>query len=116
MEVVAADYIEHFYNPERLHSSIDYLAPEAFEALSIRNPPGLILKDVARHEGSRSNGSPNGIRTRASTLRVLRHGCLEAPARAAVEAARDRRSALCGLTIRGIPPGRSSRLERRASR
>jgi transposase InsO family protein len=28
-----ADYVEHFYNSERRHSSLDYLTPNEFEAL-----------------------------------------------------------------------------------
>jgi transposase InsO family protein len=28
-----ADYIEHFYNPDRRHSSLSYLTPNEFEDL-----------------------------------------------------------------------------------
>lgn len=33
LSIAIADYIEHFYNAERLHSSLGYLAPNEFEAL-----------------------------------------------------------------------------------
>ena len=32
------DYIESFYNRVRLHSSLGYLSPEAFEAAHISKP------------------------------------------------------------------------------
>ena len=33
LSIAIADYIEHFYNPDRLHSSLGYLSPVKFEAL-----------------------------------------------------------------------------------
>ena len=33
LAVAMADYIEHFYNPDRRHSSLDYLTPNEFEDL-----------------------------------------------------------------------------------
>ena len=31
LSIAIADYIEHFYNTQRLHSSLDYLTPTEFE-------------------------------------------------------------------------------------
>ena len=33
LSIAIAEWIEHFYNPERLHSSLGYVPPEEFEAL-----------------------------------------------------------------------------------
>ena len=33
LSIAIAEWIEHFYNPERLHSSIGYVPPIEFEAL-----------------------------------------------------------------------------------
>ena len=33
LSIAIAEWIEHFYNPERLHSSLGYLPPMEFEAL-----------------------------------------------------------------------------------
>lgn len=33
LSIAIAEWIEHFYNPERLHSSLGYLPPVEFEAL-----------------------------------------------------------------------------------
>jgi putative transposase len=33
LSIAIAEWIEHFYNPERLHSSLGYLPPIEFEAL-----------------------------------------------------------------------------------
>jgi putative transposase len=33
LSIAMAEWIEHFYNPERLHSSLGYLPPEEFETL-----------------------------------------------------------------------------------
>jgi putative transposase len=35
LSIAIAEWIEHFYNPERLHSSIGYLPPMEFEALHL---------------------------------------------------------------------------------
>jgi transposase InsO family protein len=35
LSIAIAEWIEHFYNPERLHSAIGYVPPEEFEALHL---------------------------------------------------------------------------------
>ena len=40
-ELAVFDYIETFYNPVRLHSSLDYLSPRDFELLFPPNPQPL---------------------------------------------------------------------------
>ena len=35
---IAADYIDHFYNPSRRHSSLGYLTPDEYERLHSPQP------------------------------------------------------------------------------
>ena len=63
-----ADYIEHFYNAERRHSSLEYYTPLEFEDLHSKNPDHVLIT-ADQKTAFRSICSPNGIRTRASTLR-----------------------------------------------
>ena len=39
LAVAIADYIEHFYNPARRHSTLGYLTPNEFEDLHSANTP-----------------------------------------------------------------------------
>ena len=55
LSIAIAEWIEHFYNPERLHSSLGYVPPVEFEALhSTSTHPDLTLTRVVRKTGSRS--------------------------------------------------------------
>ena len=38
LAIAMADYIEHFYNPTRRHSALDYLTPNEFEDLHLTQP------------------------------------------------------------------------------
>ena len=51
LSIAIAEWIEHFYNPERLHSSLGYVPPEEFEALHAARP-GLTPTSMARKMGS----------------------------------------------------------------
>jgi hypothetical protein len=39
LAIAIADYIEHFYNPSRRHSSLGYLTPNEFERLQSPSIP-----------------------------------------------------------------------------
>jgi putative transposase len=43
LSIAMADYIEHFYNPERRHSSLDYLTPIEFEDLQSKQTQTTFL-------------------------------------------------------------------------
>ncbi|HYA67333.1 MAG TPA: IS3 family transposase, partial [Acidimicrobiales bacterium] len=42
LAVAIADYIEHFYNPARRHSSLGYLTPNEFEDLHSAKPQATL--------------------------------------------------------------------------
>lgn len=42
LAVAMADYIDHFYNPIRRHSSLDYLTPNEFEDLHSPKPQATL--------------------------------------------------------------------------
>ena len=44
LSIAIAEWIEHWYNPERLHSCLDYLPPVEFEALQLIAEPDLSLQ------------------------------------------------------------------------
>ena len=68
LAIAIADYIEHFYNAECRHSSLDYYTPVEFEDPQSKNPDHVLIT-ADRETAFKSICSPNGIRTRASTLR-----------------------------------------------
>lgn len=39
LSIAIAEWLEHFYNPERRHSSLSYLTPDEFELLHSANQP-----------------------------------------------------------------------------
>jgi transposase InsO family protein len=41
LSIAIAEWIEHFYNPERLHSSLGYVPPEEFEALHLASAASI---------------------------------------------------------------------------
>jgi putative transposase len=61
LSIAMAEWIEHFYNPERLHSSLGYVPPIEFEASYAASiqicsiHPGLTPSSKDRKTGSRSN-------------------------------------------------------------
>ena len=60
-----ADYIEHFYNPARRHSSLGYLTPNEFEDLhSTTHPAGHFVIKSGPLNGVKPSGADDGIRTR----------------------------------------------------
>jgi hypothetical protein len=55
LSIAIADWIEHFYNVERLHSSIGNVPPVEFEAdLQLVTTSTRLLISVARQTGFRS--------------------------------------------------------------
>ena len=42
LAIAMADYIEHFYNPTRRHSALNYLTPNEFEALHSTQPQATL--------------------------------------------------------------------------
>jgi len=48
LSIAIAEWIEHFYNPERLHSSLGYVPPIEFEDLHSSTNPDHALISVAR--------------------------------------------------------------------
>jgi putative transposase len=40
--IAIAEYLDHFYNAERRHSSLGYLTPNEFEALHLPKPPAKL--------------------------------------------------------------------------
>jgi putative transposase len=48
LELAIADYIEHFYNPARRHSSLGYLTPDEFETLRSPDNPARTLTTVGQ--------------------------------------------------------------------
>ena len=54
LSIAIAEWIEHFYNPERLHSSLGYVPPWSSKP-STQHDPGLTLTSLARKMGSRSD-------------------------------------------------------------
>ena len=42
LAIAIADYIEHFYNPARRHSSLGYLTPNEYERLHSTQPPATL--------------------------------------------------------------------------
>jgi putative transposase len=42
LAIAIADYIDHFYNPSRRHSSLGYLTPNEFERLHSTQPPATL--------------------------------------------------------------------------
>ncbi len=69
LSIAIAEWIEHFYNPERLHSSLGYLPPIEFEALRLAETRDLTLTSLVRKTGSRSRGW-SGMVSRLSRRRV----------------------------------------------
>ena len=51
----ANDYIERFYNPQRLHSALDYLSPLEFEKRLLQTPPAIA---VSKRKSTRNLPSP----------------------------------------------------------
>jgi putative transposase len=41
LSIAIAEWIEHFYNPERLHSALGYVPPEEFEALHLASAASI---------------------------------------------------------------------------
>jgi putative transposase len=41
LSIAMAEWIEHFYNPERLHSALGYVPPEEFEALHLASAASI---------------------------------------------------------------------------
>ena len=58
LSIAIAEWIEHFYNPERLHSSLGYLPPIEFEALHAVIHLGLTLTRVVRENGVKVTVAP----------------------------------------------------------
>ena len=48
-----ADYIETFYNPDRRHSSLDYLTPNEYEASTLK---------LTTRPNCHKAGPPNGVK------------------------------------------------------
>ncbi len=48
LAVAIADYIQHFYNPARRHSSLGYLTPDEFEDLHLRQSQATLSKEVVQ--------------------------------------------------------------------
>jgi len=42
LAIAIADYIDHFYNPSRRHSSLGYLTPNEFERIHSPQPPATL--------------------------------------------------------------------------
>jgi hypothetical protein len=53
-----ADYIDHFYNCSRRHSSLGYLTPDEFEAA---HSAGHSVLKVVHRMGSTASGGGSGI-------------------------------------------------------
>ena len=53
LAVAIADYIEHFYNPARRHSSLGYLTPERVRRSTFTQTRGHVVI---------SRGPPNGLK------------------------------------------------------
>ncbi len=64
-----ADYIEHFYNSDRRHSSLGYLTPNEFEDLHLTTTQQATLSSKVVHPmGSSALGADDGIRSATLTL------------------------------------------------
>jgi hypothetical protein len=67
-----ADYFENFYNPQRRHSSLNYLTPDEFEELQLTQTETALSQtesafwgqdQAVQQMGSRTSSGGTGIRT-----------------------------------------------------
>ena len=62
LAIAMADYIDHFYNPDRRHSSLSYLTLNEFEDLhSTTIQQATLSKKVVHRMGSSARGRVAGI-------------------------------------------------------
>ena len=74
LSIAIAEWIEHFYNPERLHSSLGYVPARGVRGSTRSIHPDLTLTTLVRKTGSRSvdigqsRWRPGQVRCRAAWL------------------------------------------------